>query len=462
MKKFTLLSTIIVMSFGLMAQNEVDSIIINDYGRQVESQVKASAEYLDGILVFKTDDGQFKTWFDVRAQLDGAYFFDKDTYNPIGNGLSLRRARFAVKTILWGRWKGEVDLDFSNSKLELKDAYLGYLLKGNIRGIIKAGNFKEGFSMETTTTSRYLTFIERSLPSKNDPSRHLGINGSFYQDKWLAIVGVHFQDIGELEAKDFSQDANKYLGTDEGYSLTGRFVYRPLIDDEKVIHLGAAASYRTPKTDLEIPDSYRASTRSHSSINRKKYLDTDDILDVSHNVISDFELAGFYKNFFFQSEYKMSNVYRKDNAAAVTDGVKSTVALNGFYAQAGVLLFGGNYVYNKAEGEFTRLKRGKDWGDLEFAVRYDYLNLNDFDAEIYGGSGEGYSFALNYYANSNVKFMLNYSYVNHDRYANYKGNLYVGHDENGELTKDPFAVTEADGEAGEDFGMLLFRIEVDF
>ena len=101
-------------------------------------------------------------------------------------------------------------------------------------------------------------------------------------------------------------------------------------------------------------------------------------------------------------------------------------------------------------------------GDLEVAFRYDFIDANDFDAEIYGGSAEGYTFGLNYHFNPNVKFMMNYTYNNHDRYANGKGKLYVGHDENGDLTKDPFQVVEATGKGGDDFGFVSFRIEVDF
>ena len=58
--------------------------------------------------------------------------------------------------------------------------------------------------------------------------------------------------------------------------------------------------------------------------------------------------------------------------------------------------------------------------------------------------------------------MLNYVYNNHDRFANGKGKLYVGHDANGDLTKDPFQVIESSGDAGDDFGMFSFRIEIDF
>ncbi|NLF42134.1 MAG: porin, partial [Bacteroidales bacterium] len=58
--------------------------------------------------------------------------------------------------------------------------------------------------------------------------------------------------------------------------------------------------------------------------------------------------------------------------------------------------------------------------------------------------------------------MLNYAYLNHDRYANGKGKLFVGHDANGELTRDPKLVVDEAGKAGEDFSMVSVRFEVDF
>ena len=57
---------------------------------------------------------------------------------------------------------------------------------------------------------------------------------------------------------------------------------------------------------------------------------------------------------------------------------------------------------------------------------------------------------------------MNYSYLDHDRYANGKAKLFVGTDINGNLTKVPSDVVEAKGKAGEDYGQLQFRIEIDF
>lgn len=454
MKLYTLVVAMVLLSLGTYAQNDqkTDSIRINQYGQKVDFE-SLNAEARNGILTFESKDGNYKFWLDNRVYFDGAYFFDKNTYNPIGNGVTIRRARFAVKAILHKNWYAELDLDFAGSQLELKDAYIKYTNDAGVFNV-KAGHFREGFSMETTTTSRYVTFIERSLPSKFSPSRHLGFQVNYIQTKYLLTGGIHFNTIGDPEETEFSQDANKDFGIDEGYSFTGRVVYRPVIDNEKVLHIGTAASYRTPKTSAEIPYSYRFSTRSISNINRKKYLDTDDILNVDNRTLFNVELAGAYKNIMFQSEYFNNDIKR-------TEGL-SKINLNGLYAQVGYLLGDGRYRYNRNEGEFTQPYLGEKNGELEIAFRFDYLDLNDEVAGIYGGSANGYTLGLNYYVNTNVKLMLNYSYLNHDRYANGKGKLFVGHDSNGDLTKDPFEVVEAKGDGGDDYGQLQFRIEIDF
>lgn len=453
-KFYTLVMVLILYSIGSNAQEikKNDSIRVNQYGQKVES-VELDSEARNSILTFESKDKKYKFWFDNRVYFDGGIFFDDQALNPIGNGLTIRRARVAMKVNMHNNWYGEIDFDFSGSATEIKDAYIKYTNDSRDFNI-KAGHFREGFSMETTTTSRYLTFMERSLASKFAPSRHLGFQVNYMKDKYLLVGGVHFNTQGDFEEVEFSQDANKDDGTDEGYSLTGRIVFRPIIDNEKVIHIGAAASYRTPKTHLEVPNSYRFSTRSISNVNRKKYLDTDDILNVDSNTLWNIELAGAYKNIMVQSEYINNDINRLEDLSGVN--------LNGFYAQVGYLLGDGKYRYNKNEGEFTQPYRGENKGELEVAFRYDFLDLNDDVAGIYGGSADGYTLGLNYYFNSNVKLMLNYSYLNHDRYANGKGKLFVGHDSNGDLTKDPTEVVELTGEAGDDFGQLQMRIEIDF
>ncbi|NOR86393.1 MAG: porin, partial [Bacteroidales bacterium] len=180
----TLLLALMLLPIGsVFAQTEVESkevvtsdVRYNAYGIEV-SRNPASAEYRDGFLTFETENQDFKFWFDNRIYFDMAYFPTDGVYNPIGNGVNIRRARLAVKARVWKNWAGEIDVDFAGAVMEMKDMYIQYYFMNGSQdwGYVKAGHFKEGFSMETTTTSRYITFIERSLMSEFAPSRHLGI-----------------------------------------------------------------------------------------------------------------------------------------------------------------------------------------------------------------------------------------------------------------------------------------------
>ena len=425
------------------------SVRRNQYGKIV-NRTSLNGESQNGILVFESADQNFKYWFDNRVYFDAMTPIG-ESLNDIGRGVDIRRARFAIKANLWKHWYGEFDIDVAGGTVEMKDMIVKYT--GN-NWNVKVGHYKEGFSMETTTTSRYLTFIERSLVSKMAPSRHLGLQGNYWGKHFLAIAGIHFRPTGELEEANTAKDANKDKGTNDGISYTGRFVYMPIQEQSKVLHIGAAASYRTPKSHLEVPNSYRFSTRAFTSINRKKYIDTDDITDVDNNLLLGAELAGAWNQFMFQSQYMVNKINRIGDAKDVT--------IEGGFVQAGWLIFGGSYVYNNKEGEFTQVNRGKDWGDIELAARFDYMNANDFDAKIYGGAANAYTLGVNYHINSNVKLMLNYSYIDHDRYANGKGKLNIYKDTEGNLHKDPFDVEIPKGKGGDDFGILSARIEIDF
>jgi phosphate-selective porin OprO/OprP len=254
-KYYLVIIALFLYSIGTDAQEAKtnDSARVNQYGQEVKWQ-RLHGEAQEGILKFTSDDKSYSIWLDNRVLFDAGIFSD-DALNKLGNGAKIRRARFAIKSILWDKWYAELDLDFAGSQLELKDAYIMHMFDSRNLNI-KAGHFREGFGLETNTTSRYVNFIERSLASKLDPSRHLGVQAIHWRDKYVVSGGVHFNSVGDLEEAEISKDANKDNGQDEGYSLTGRAVYRPIIDNEKVVHLGVAGSYRTPKTTAEIPNSY--------------------------------------------------------------------------------------------------------------------------------------------------------------------------------------------------------------
>lgn len=457
MRKLLLVLTALGLGFSAFAQEE--DAQYNQYGVKVDSKPLV-AEAQDGFLVLRSKDNNYKIWFDNRVQADAAVFWGAPDYaDEIGNGVSIRRARFAVKAQVTPNWYGEVDMDMANGVFELKDAIIRY--DGIPNTEIQIGNFKEFFSIQRNNSSRYLQFMERPMIAQAlAPSRHLGVNAKYAKNWFWGSAGAFFQTIDNLETRTFVEDANKDFGVNPGISYTGKIVIMPGWDQKDWgMHIAAAGSYRTPKADDEavatkgVP-SVRFSTRNSNSINRKKYIDTDEISNVDHDLLYTAEYAGYWKALRWEAVYMADDNY--------VIGAASPSHLWGWYAQAGCLLFGGRQRYDSNGAKFTRVKRGKDWGDIELCARYEFIDFNGLQSGP-AGAAEAYALGLNYYINNHCKIMVNYQYNNNDRYCNGKGNkFYCGLDSAGKPTKDYTQVATAAGKAGVDYSMVSVRMEIDF
>ena len=422
MKKVLLISALALMSIAAVAQQRDDvQTEVNQYGQKVTA-TPVDATVQDGILVFQNKAANYKMWFDVRIQGDAAVYFGapdfcakeidgKSNTSHIGNGMSLRRTRFAVKAQLDKNWYGELDTDWTSGTPEIKDAYLGFT---GVEGLeIKAGNFKENFSIQRNTTSRYLMFMERAMVTYLAPSRHLGINAR-YANKWFwGSFGVFGPELSTSEEQVAFEDGNKDYGYNEGLSYTGKLVFRPLYKSTtSSLHIGGAVSYRDPK--LSSTDGYfvgRYSSRNSTGINRKKYLDTDDVKGLDHELAWTVELAGHWKQLRYETAYIARGMYLDQTVNPLP-----AQWAEGWYAQASWLLFGGTQNYDSNGAKYTRTTSEHKWGNLEVAFRYEYADFNTgklfsnkvADTNIFGGSGEAYTIGLNYYPTQNVKIVLNW------------------------------------------------------
>ncbi len=499
MKK--LLLSLALVCFGVSAFAQEDATkAVNQYGQEV-SVLPVETTVQDGILVFQNKDSRYKLWFDVRLQADAAVFFGEPDYaDKIGNGMSLRRTRFAVKAQLGKNWYGEIDTDWTSGTPELKDAIIAFT---GLKGFeFKVGNFKENFSIQRNTTSRYLVFMERPMVTSLAPSRHLGLNIRYASKFFWASAGVFGPELKDSEALGFMQDYNKDFGMSEGLSYTGKVVLRPINKEDASLHIGAAFSYRNPKTtgfkfgdfeeyidEEENPEIAAAiengdfaeldvvgtamDSRNSTDINRKKYVNSGDLVGVDYETAWTVELAGHYKGLRYEAAYIARTAHMNEAVNAVVygdEGFKRFTG-DGWYIQASYMLFGGTQAYDSNGAKYTRTTSGRSWGDLELAARYQSMDLNDavFDAEgkflsgITGGKANMFELGLNYYPIKNIKITLNWSLINQDKYANGKGadkgKFYVGYDKNGEPTKKSSAVV---GKGGVDYQMLAMRFQVAF
>ena len=344
----------------------------------------------------------------------------------------------------------------ANGMFELKDAIIRYT--GFEKFTFQMGSFKEIFSLQRNNSSRYLQFIERPMVcSALAPSRHLGFNANYYNKGVFLNLGIMGQEIEGEETRGYVEASSKGAGPDEGLTYTFKAIYQPGWNKENWgMHIGAAASYREPKTSDETYGDIRFSARNSTNISRKKYLDTGDFT-FDHYYRYTGEIAGYWKGF------RGEAVYMGNTTVLPNGGTKNFF---GWYVQGGYLLFGGTQRYDGAGAKFTRVKRGQKWGDVELCGRVEFLDLNADkalaanDQEIMGGSAMAYALGLNYYINDHVKVQLNWQYNDNDRFCSGKGNKFTcGVDEAGKPTKNPYNTR---GNAGVDYHMLAMRFEIDF
>jgi phosphate-selective porin OprO/OprP len=354
-----------------------------------------------GILIAQTPDERFKWWMDGRVQLDAAMYTNSD--NTLANGMELRRGRFALNMVLWKTWAAQFDVDFADSAVGVKDAWIGYT--GVRNSMIRLGHFREPFGMETLTSSRYISFVERSLIDNFSPDRRLGVALAHWENRWQASAGVFGPAL---------EDSVDTIGQDQTKSMTARITALPFARGESLIHVGVAASNIEPKapTNASLSDAnrWRMRARPESHVNRGRFIDTGQIPNVDHASLYGVEAAGAFGPLSFQAEYNREKLRR-----TVTDLPEPM--LDGYYAYVSWFPTGDHRPYDRTAGEFERVVPKSPRGALELLARYSNMDLNDAGASIKGGRERITTLGANYYFNPNVRMMVNYLFVVNDENA---------------------------------------------
>ncbi len=283
--------------------------------------LKATSE--DGILVFESQDSQFKWWLDARAYIDMAMYMDDgplyyseedfddpddwadyeddfadffERQNSLTGGVILRRVRLAIKSQLWGDWYSEVDFDFAEEAAAVKDAYISYKGLFGGKGHVRIGNFRQPFGLEEVTTSRNLTFMERSQGTEPFVvGRRMGVEVSGFDADYRWAVSAFGGDV-----EDFVKEAN------ENVNFAARVNYTPINTDDSVLMIGAAGTMQKPTWfDYDVD----VDTRPETNISDTKFVDAK-YKDVDKYNVFGGELAYVNKRLRVQAEYMMASYTR--------------------------------------------------------------------------------------------------------------------------------------------------------
>lgn len=444
---------------GVMEIQLVSHVRYNQYGQKV-GRKELSAESRDGFISFESKDKNYHLWMDNRIYLDGAHYFDNYDSNLTADEnkakgqldvpsqmLKLRRMRFAIKALVGDNWYGEIDFDFDGNMVDIKDAYLRRFFgePGNPWGQLRIGQFRMPQGMQQTTTSRYLKLMERASLYKFNPNRRLGVGWAQWSKKYSVAVGLHTEEIRN-EHDQIEGDPNYYKGDLQGATpmlgISTRAAYYLINEPGKLISLSGGFSTRTPGL-YKYPDNrIKYDAKDETKVSEMEFTVAKvNGVKMATNINVDF--AASFKSLRMTGEYHYNTLTREDGL--------STVKFSGFYVQAAYILTGEFHPWNHREGEFTQVRAKSKAGAWEVAARYSYMDLNDFAADVRGGEKGQYTVGLNYYVSRNVKFMVNYSYVDHDRYSTGAGDYADYIDQDAPV-----------GESGFDYGMLTWRCEIDF
>ena len=368
------------------------SIIANAQTHKKDvSVVPGMSEWRHGIYYWRSEDGAFAGRFDGRAFLNGAYFFENNS-DVFSNGTHLRKARFAVKMLMWKNWYTEWDFDFADGAPEAKDMYVAYV--GFKNQYTKMGHFKVPYGLEILTSSRYIPFPERyygALAFKM--GRRMAIEHGHWGNNWNVRAAIFGQTFDGIKNKTKNET---------GGGIAARFAAAPINNDKMILHLGGSAVWERPDDEKWMVD---FDAEPETKIGDYEIVETPKIKNTNHTYRFGVEGAFVYKNFHLQGEYQMVNVYRNNDLA--------TASFNSSYVYLLWDITGEHRKWDNEQGEFGQLfpNPNNKFGAWELALRYSFVDLSDEDANILGGVAANYTIGLNWYPNANMVWQINYTMV---------------------------------------------------
>jgi len=328
---------------------------------------------------------------DIEMKFGGRIMYDMSAWNSGDNsdnsyGSEFRRVRLYNSGSVYDNVKYKLQLDFAAGNLSYKDVFIELsepLLNGNIR----VGHFKEPLRLESLTSSKYITFMERALPIAFAPERNTGI-------MYHTTIGdkISLQAGGFFEANSYGNDkelTNKL-------NITSRLTYLVMNNEDNLLHIGVANSMRDNSANT-----YGFSSRAENHLGTK--LLQSEFAGVEKTNILGTEIAYVRNRLSLQGEYLRTTV------SLNPEYYSSEYELNGYYGQVSYFLTGESRPYKSSYAGFSRVKPNNNYGSngkgaIELVARISKMDLSNAGMEIL----ESRTIGVNWYLNPNTRVMFNY------------------------------------------------------
>lgn len=335
--------------------------------------------------------------------IGGRIMYDYDSYDGLWNygndgdsasESEFRRTRVTLKGTSGKSWayKMTLDIDGNEGGAEVDTAYLAY--KGLGLGKVMIGRFKAPFGLEEQTSSKWISTIERSSAPgflAGKPPFQLALHGHggplFYQ---LAIIDDDDEDDDGSDAYSLATRVGAHMPIGEGsfMHLAGSFASRDFGD-------GAMKRFRT-----------RVGVHTISSR-------PIDFKDIGVDDADQYGLEGAV----VMGPLSLQGEYRQADFDAGEGDKASDVDVESSYIQASYILTGESRGYKGKSGKFDKVKPKGPMGAWELVAKYEDGEI-DIDMEPNEAEYELMTLGINWYANKNVKLMLNYLDADTDNTGN--------------------------------------------
>ncbi|MCL6741684.1 porin [Sphingomonas sp. RB56-2] len=370
-----------------------------------------------GLLQYDAGYVGFPNGDDLRGTNSGVNFAN------LGWSTRARRLTFGADGTLPGGFRYSAEFNFAQAGVDFEDVLLAYDFK-NSPITAQIGYFYPFASLETMTSSKYTSFMERAgITDAFSHNRRIGaalVANDKTSDKWVAQAGI------------FSEEMNNADVPRTGWAFAARGVFSPTLGEVK-LHLGANYEHRVNRKEA-MGRQYRA--RPMTQITDVRFIDTTTLASKGDDIFG-LEAAAIFKQFHFAAEAQKVWVRGIDAAEAgdingdpESNETTTGALLNGDpsfwggYAEVGFYLTGETRSYKG--GSFGRVKVLKPfdkggWGALQINGRVDYVDLNDrvadsatFTAPNYvnGGKQIAYQASLIWNPTDYVRFLGQYSHIN--------------------------------------------------
>ena len=369
----------------LEARDDAQSAVNVDTAEAIKgmqaSQPKVETK---GGLKVTSADGKASFSLGGRLHFDG-YAWDRDLAATTGT-TEFRRARLTLGGTVAG-WEYKMEQDFAGgTNLDgLRDLYIARNLGP---GKLTIGHFKPYRSMEELTSSNEILMMERPFASAtglfSGRQFQQGVGYLVAGDNWTA-GGTVFNLRGATGPRN------------EGMGFAGRTTWAPMMGTEQVLHLGAWYSHENinqGSASLSASANYAGRRGPSLGIATSPGAGGEQVGALG------LEVAGLFGPVFFQSEF--ANASFGQPLGADQD-------VQTFYLQGSVMLNGGRKVYKAGNGVFGSPKL-TDRGLRELTARYDHIENQD----IPGLEASAWILGMNYYVNSNLRVMFNYTQGDND------------------------------------------------